>query len=254
VTYLEDFAPRGIRYGRDYFFSEYKAQYGRSYLEDFEAIREASGPRVKIIRRLLGKAAGAAVIDVGCAFGPFLQALRDRGMDGFGIDVSRDGVRHVRKVLGLQAWRGAFEAAPRSALPARICAVTMWYVIEHFTDVGAVLDKIRGLLPEGGILAFSTPNGRGISALKDRRSFLAKSPFDHLAIFSPRGLARLLSARGFSLRVVRVTGHHPERFPGVLGASARRFGAARSVLRLASRVLGLGDTFEAYAVRKGQKR
>lgn len=253
VTYLEDFAPRGDRYGKDYFFAEYRAQYGRTYLEDFEAIRKASGPRAELVRRLLGNVAGGAVIDVGCAFGPFLQALCDRDMEGFGIDVSEDGVRHVREVLGLPAWRGAFEKAPRSVLPAVISAVTMWYVIEHFADVGAVLDKARGLLPEGGVLAFSTPNGRGISALKNRRAFLSKSPFDHLTIFSPRGLPRLLWARGFSLRVVRVTGHHPERFPGLLGAAARRSRAASAVLGWASRALGLGDTFEAYAVRKGQR-
>jgi hypothetical protein len=127
--------------------------------------------------------------------------------------------------------------------------VTLWYVIEHFSDAGAALDKAWRLLPVGGVLAFSTPNGRGISGLTDRVGFLRASPFDHITIFSPRGLRELLARRGFALKVLRVTGHHPERFPGVLGRLARRSGASRRALLQASRLFGLGDTFEAYAVK-----
>lgn len=252
VDYLQDFASREGRYGRDYFFSEYRAQYGRTYLEDFDSIRAASAPRVLTIRRLLAGKTTGAIVDVGCAFGPFLEALRDHGMDGFGIDVSADAVAHVKKVLGLPAWRGPYEAVLRGTLPQRIAAVTFWYVIEHFADAGAALDKSWQLLPEGGVLAFSTPNARGISGLSNRAGFLQASPFDHLTIFSPRGMRSLLARHGFSLRVLRVTGHHPERFPGVLGRLACGCRAVWKALHLASRLLGLGDTFEAYAVTTTQ--
>ena len=142
----------------------------------------------------------------------------------------------------------SYEAVLRGTLPQRIAAVTFWYVIEHFADAGAALDKSWQLLPEGGVLAFSTPNARGISGLSNRAGFLQASPFDHLTIFSPRGMRSLLARHGFSLRVLRVTGHHPERFPGVLGRLACGCRAVWKALHLASRLLGLGDTFEAYAV------
>ena len=100
-----------------------------------------------------------------------------------------------------------------------------------------------------GVLAFSTPNGRGVSARKNLGEFLRNSPSDHFIILSPRGLGRLLARYGLVLRRVRITGHHPERFPGLLGAMARRWGPARAALMATSRFLGLGDTFEAYAVK-----
>ena len=249
VVHMQDFIPRQKSYGREYFLSEYRAQYGRTYLEDFANIRELCIPRVRLLKKLLGTAVPGTIVDVGCAYGPFLDALRSEGLRGFGVDVSGDAVSHVRRVLRLPAARGAFEDLPRAALPGRIAAVTMWYVIEHFADAGAVLDRAVRLLPPGGVLAFSTPNGRGISALTDRRLFLQRSPLDHATIFSPRGLGRLLASRGFRLRRVRITGHHPERFPGLLGAAARASHAGRRALLLTSRLLGLGDTFEAYAVR-----
>lgn len=249
VDYLHDFAAREKRYGREYFFAEYKAQYGKTYLEDFQNIRRLGVGRARVIRRLLSGKAPGAVVDVGCAFGPFLDALRGEGLEGFGIDVSADAVAHVRRVLGIPAVTGSFESIAREALPRRIAAVALWYVIEHFSDVGAALDKAWSLLPLGGVLAFSTPNGRGISGLTDRAGYLRASPFDHMTIFSPHGLGKLLARRGFALKVLRVTGHHPERFPGALGRLARRNGILGQALLQASRLFRLGDTFEAYAVK-----
>ncbi len=261
IVHAQDFARRGDRYGREYFFSEYRAQYGRTYLEDFKNIRALCAPRARVISGLLrrhpagatgGAVAGApvgAIVDVGCAFGPFLDALREEGLKGFGVDVSADAVRYVRRVLGFPAVRGPFESLPRETLPRRIAGVTFWYVLEHFADVDGVLRRAGAMLGPGGVLAFSTPNGRGISARADLLAFLRASPADHFTIFSPRGLRALLARYGFSLRLVRVTGHHPERFPGFLGRIGRGDGIASRALLLASGLFRLGDTFEAYAVK-----
>jgi 2-polyprenyl-3-methyl-5-hydroxy-6-metoxy-1,4-benzoquinol methylase len=257
VVHAQDFARRGDRYGREYFFSEYRAQYGRTYLEDFQNIRALCVPRARVVGGLLRRgltgapvrAPEGAIVDVGCAYGAFLDALRAEGLKGFGVDVSADAVRYVRRVLGIPAARGPFESIPREALPRRIAGVALWYVLEHFTDVDRVLRRVGALLGPGGVLAFSTPNARGISARADLVAFLRASPADHFTVFSPRGLRALLARYGFSLKLVRVTGHHPERFSGFLGRLGRGDGMARRALLLASRLFGLGDTFEAYAVK-----
>ncbi len=249
TIFLESFRGSRTRYDAAYFSSAYKAQYGRTYLEDFEAIKSASKDRVRIMREQIAEDIDGMVIDVGCAYGPFLDALKDAGIAGYGLDVAADAVAYVRKKLRIPALRSSFETVARSALPRRIAAVTMWYVIEHFEDTDAVLRKISGLLPRGGVFAFSTPNGRGISARRDLHGFLQVSPADHFTILSPRRLGRLLDRYGLELHRVRVTGHHPERFPGLLGKAATRFSSVHAALLLASRLFGLGDTFEAYAVK-----
>ena len=199
---LESFVDRR-KYDAGYFSSEYKAQYGRTYLEDFAAIRAASVPRAAIVRGLLGRTVDGVVLDVGCAYGPFLAALDDAGLQGFGLDVSAGAVAHVKKELGFPALCTGFEEVERRRLPRRIAALTMWYVIEHFPDIGPVLAKAAALLPPGGVFAFSTPNGRGISARRDMRTFLRAKPgrsLRHplaragcgriLALFRPRAPAR----------------------------------------------------------------
>jgi 2-polyprenyl-3-methyl-5-hydroxy-6-metoxy-1,4-benzoquinol methylase/spore coat polysaccharide biosynthesis predicted glycosyltransferase SpsG len=245
--YLESFAGKKMRYGERYFGREYKAHYGRTYLQDFQAIKKASRERLAIVRALKGKGVDGALVDVGCAYGPFLAAALEERLPCFGIDVSDEAVAYVTKKLGAPAICASFESVQGRHLPGRISAVTLWYVIEHFTDVALVLKKAADLLPTGGVLAFSTPNGNGISARKDLRRFLDASPADHFTIFRPAGLDHVLAAHGFELRQVRITGHHPERFPGFLGKLPS--GAGFQLLERVSRLLGLGDTFEAYAVK-----
>ncbi len=252
VIFLESFSRRTMKYDAAYFGAEYKAHYGRTYLDDFASIKAVSRDRLRIMRGLAAAKVAGAIVDIGCAYGPFLDAARDEGLACFGIDVSPPAVDHVRKKLGIPALCASFEDAQRRHLPRRIAAITLWWVIEHFSDVDLVLRKAASLLPAGGILAFSTPNARGISGHSNLGLFLEKSPADHVTIFSPRGLSKLLSAYGLELKRVRVTGHHPERFPGVLGRTARASKAAAGVLSFASRALGLGDTFEAYAVKGDQ--
>jgi 2-polyprenyl-3-methyl-5-hydroxy-6-metoxy-1,4-benzoquinol methylase len=249
IVHMERIAPVGARYGDRYFSSEYRAQYGRTYLEDFNAIKAACRPRVRILRELAPREPDGVVVDIGCAYGPFLDALKAEGIPGFGIDVAPAAVSFVRRKLGVPALRAEFENVRRSSLPSRIFAATLWYVIEHFSDTDLALRKAAALLPAGGVLAFSTPNGRGVSARKDLHRFLEQSPADHFTVLSPRGLKRLLAAYELGLRRVRVTGHHPERFPGILGKAAARSRGAYAMIHAASRLFGLGDTFEAYAVK-----
>lgn len=254
LDYLQSFTDFEKSYAKAYFFEEYRTQYGRTYLEDFAAIQAAGDTRVRIIERVLGprmrRRSRGTIVDVGCAYGPFLAALKEAGWPCFGIDVSEDAVAHVRKVLKLPAASLPLERFERRHVPsARIDGITLWYVIEHLADLDGALRRLADLLDAGGVLAFSTPNGRGISARASRRSFLEASPADHRTILRPAGLRRLLSRYGFRLAVLRVTGHHPERFPGLAGRLGRSGRLGRTIVLAASRFARLGDTFEAYAVR-----
>ncbi len=99
VISMESFAGSRKKYDARYFSSEYKAQYGRTYREDFESIKTASKPRVAIIRRLLGSRPDGVVLDVGCAYGPFLAAAAESGLPAFGLDVSPAAISFVTKTL-----------------------------------------------------------------------------------------------------------------------------------------------------------
>jgi SAM-dependent methyltransferase len=209
--------------------------------------------RAERIRSLLPASAPAPrILDIGCAYGPFLDASRSLGFLGFGLDPSEDAVRYVGGELKIPALRGSFpEADLESAFGKELFdAISLWYVIEHMTDVGAALRKVYDLLRPGGVLAFSTPSFAGISARTGERRFLDKSPQDHWTVWDPRITGRLLAGFGFSLKKTVSTGHHPERFPlpGHLIPSQGN-GWGYKMLKRVSESGSLGDTFEAYAVK-----
>ena len=247
MTGLYRFRLKEDEYGPSYFDQEYQAQYGRSYLQDFDHIREMGRRRMKLIARRARP--GGSLLDIGCAFGPFLAAADELGFRPHGADVSSDGVAHVRDILGYPAVTGRFPADdPGRALGMEsFDVVTLWYVIEHFPDLTPVLNALKRLTAPGGVLAFSTPNGAGISARTSMAGFLEKSPADHYSIWTPRTARRLLSGYGFRVDRIRITGHHPERFPG----KPRVGSILYRIWWVVSRILGLGDTFEVYARRSG---
>lgn len=252
LLYLVRTCPPPIVYERAYFFEDYQKQYGKTYLEDFPNLEKAGGLRARSILDLLGPRPqeAPAILDIGCAYGPFLSAARGLGFLPFGVDPASDAVRHVRDELGIPAEEGFFpDLDPAAAFGrGRFDAVTLWYVIEHFSRLAPVLEAVSRLLPVGGVFAFATPSGGGVSARVRFPDFLDRSPADHYSIWEPRRTGRLLRRFGFRLEKIAVTGHHPERFPGLSGVRPTdpRFRLAGAL----SRRFGLGDTFEVYAVKE----
>jgi len=271
LLYQLDFLrPEQPRYNENYFFDEYRSQYGRSYIEDFNAIKEMGKRRMAVIHRLNQKRpAGAAAVtgdesprllDVGCAYGPFLSAAYEAGYLPEGIDPAGSAVDYVRSELELAAWNGTFEEfeLDLKGRQNRYDIISMWFVLEHFPRVDRILCKANSCLKIGGLLAFSTPNSSGISGKRSLKGFLEHSPRDHHTVWSPAIAHRVLPRFGFKIRKVRVTGHHPERFPLIGTAGVQHKNAWKTVQSTArkllfallgwmSRGLRLGDTFELYA-------
>jgi SAM-dependent methyltransferase len=239
---------RGERpsYGSSYFFEEYRAQYGKSYLEDFDHIKAVGHRRMKIIQAL---GAGGGLLDLGCAYGPFLSAAAHAGFQPHGVELNADAASFVKEKLGFAVIEDDLVAADLTALgsPRSFGAVTMWYVIEHIHDLDSLLRKVNTFLRPGGVFAFSTPHARGISALRNRRDFFERNPSDHVSVWTAASARAVLRRYGFRLRKIRVTGHHPERFPGNPAPESL---LGRLLLRV-SKLFRLGDTFEAYAVKIG---
>ncbi|PKL08636.1 MAG: hypothetical protein CVV51_07975 [Spirochaetae bacterium HGW-Spirochaetae-7] len=236
---------------RSYFFEEYKAQYGRTYIEDIPAIRKQADRRLAVIESLLPAGhEGETVLDIGCAYGAFVAQAQSRGWNAVGVDIAIDAVEYVRATWKAPAFVADFSAPAADGLYPRLLAcVSMWYVIEHFDEVGRVLRRVASLLKTGGLFAFSTPSGSGVSARRNAPAFFERSPDDHFTVWSPATAPGILKRFGFKVQRIVVTGHHPERFPGIpADPHSFRYRAAMSV----SRLFGLGDTFECYAVYEGR--
>jgi 2-polyprenyl-3-methyl-5-hydroxy-6-metoxy-1,4-benzoquinol methylase/spore coat polysaccharide biosynthesis predicted glycosyltransferase SpsG len=246
MLYMLNFNKNKIKYDKEYFFNQYENQYGKTYLDDFDHISDLSEERLNIIGKITGKKKN--ILDVGCAYGPFIKKAFHLGYFSFGTDISDDAVSYVKNELNINALCCEFDKfkIPKTWNIEYFDILTMWYVIEHFEDLGSILKRVNTLLKIGGVFAFSTPNGSGISSRNNQNDFLYNSPDDHYTIWEPHKSSAILNLFGFKLVKIRITGHHPERFHSFLKKT--EFG--RRILRFKSRLFKMGDTFVIYAKKE----
>jgi 2-polyprenyl-3-methyl-5-hydroxy-6-metoxy-1,4-benzoquinol methylase len=103
--------------------------------------------------------------------------------------------------------------------------------------------QISKMVKPGGILAFSTPKGDGLTVSMNAELFYRSSPEDHYVIFNKKNAARLLAKYGFKIYAYRTTGVHPERkYPDLQKNSFRH-----KFLKKLFKLQGKGDTFEVFA-------
>ncbi|MGP1594872.1 MAG: bifunctional glycosyltransferase/class I SAM-dependent methyltransferase [Treponema sp.] len=271
-------------YSEQYFFDEYQAQYGKTYLEDFDSIKQQGLRRMQHIQQLYARIfktnekhlllngvnnGTKRILDIGCAYGPFLAAAKESGWNPAGTDISPQAVAYICDTLGIPACQAPFPILPESfpfmlkntftgqktqtvSISLRqksFAAVTMWFVIEHFQDLDSVLQKVHQLLIPGGIFAFSTPALSGVSGRWNRKHFFAASPTDHYTLWDRRTVVEQLTRYGFLVKKIVSIGHHPERFP--YSANIKRNGFLWNILMLISKVFKLGDSMEIYAIKRG---
>lgn len=138
-----------------------------------------------------------SVLEIGCAYGFFLDEARKRGWRVQGVEFSPFAAAFARDRLGLEVSVGGVEQLGASA--ESVGVVVMWDVIEHLPDpAGAVCTAARILRPEG-LLALSTGDVGSLAARIHGRSWSLLTPPWHLFYFTRRSLRFLLQRSGFSI-------------------------------------------------------
>jgi SAM-dependent methyltransferase len=159
------------------------------------AVAEAQD-HARILDGLGQLGAHGRLLDVGCAYGFFLDSARARGWDVHGVDLSAHAVSLARARLGPCVWHGTVEALPASAGP--FDAVTLLDTLEHLPDPVAVLSAIRRQMRPTGILFIRTVDGESLAARWLGRRWPQVKPPEHLVYPAPRHLVAWLHRTGFA--------------------------------------------------------
>jgi SAM-dependent methyltransferase len=145
------------------------------------------------------------LLDVGCAYGHFLENARLNGWRVEGVEPLNDA-----RILAQSRFRLTVHEKIDLAPTGVFDAVTMWHVIEHLPAPQEALRAIHTRLVSGGMLALATPNIESLSAYITGASWGWLSPPDHVILYSRRTLARLLEQSGFEVLHCE-TGRGPAR-------------------------------------------
>jgi len=138
-------------------------------------------------------------LDVGCAAGFCMQALHELGFEAWGVEVSETIASHAIERLGFDTVHiGTLEHAPFAEQSFDL--ITMWDVVEHVADPGALLSRAKELLKDDGLLVLETQNIDSTFARVLGRRWHHYKHAEHIYHFTPASLRRLLQSAGFSVK------------------------------------------------------
>jgi len=140
-------------------------------------------------------------LDVGCAAGFCLQALRERGFEAHGVEVSATIARHASERLGFDTVHvGTLEGAPFAN--GAFDLIMLWDVVEHVVDPRALLVKVRELLAPDGLLVLETQNIDSAFARLLGRRWQHYKHAEHIYHFTPATIRTLLGSAGFTVQAL----------------------------------------------------
>jgi SAM-dependent methyltransferase len=224
------------------------------YVADEPLHRANARDRLAVIEAARASAP-TTLLDIGCAHGYFLAEARQRGWQVTGIEIAGAAATYARDRLGIEVHDDLEVLLPSRA--GTFDVVTLFQVVAHLVDPGAVLSRVHELVTPGGLLVVETPNcGSGAARLLGRHWHLATPP-SIVSMFDPPSLASLLRRAGFepihrqatakavSLGFIGSTlAHKYPRALGPVGALTARPALARRRVRVA-----LGDVLTMVARR-----
>ncbi|MGO9568241.1 MAG: class I SAM-dependent methyltransferase [Desulfomonilaceae bacterium] len=156
------------------------------------------------------------MLEVGAGRGWFLSVAAQSGWETWAVEINRDAVQHleakgIHRIIVDTA--EDFEASVRS-----MDVVKMWDVIEHLQSPRNAVTNIYRVLRPGGLLRLATTNFASLSRWVNGPEWVYLNGADHIFLFEPTTISRLLTECGFSHIRIRTRSfnlrrklYHPER-------------------------------------------
>ncbi|RJP85539.1 MAG: methyltransferase domain-containing protein [Desulfobacteraceae bacterium] len=135
-----------------------------------------------------------SVLEIGCATAAGLSIFKSNGWDVMGIEPSEKAVNFAHDLYEIEVINGIFDCKLFvDKDPFDI--IILSHVMEHLLSPNLILNDIRSLLGDGGLVYIEVPNLL--------RPFVPMGYFtiEHLNYFSPTTLSSLMKINGFSVEI-----------------------------------------------------
>ena len=180
-------------------------------------------------------ALGEQLLEIGSAYGFFLDEAKTLIRDPLGIDVASEPVRNAVDRLGVKAVCGDFLIHDFGN--ATFDNVCMWDTIEHLTRPDKYVQRAADLLKSSGYLFITTGDLTALNARIRGRNWRQIHPPTHVSYFSRNTMTRMLENNGFEVISIETASYY-HTFKNIIGTIAMRKGAAGTLAGPLNRLVG----------------
>ncbi len=143
----------------------------------------------------------ARILDIGCGSGKFVQYLRSKGYDAYGLEPST--ALYDTYLASHDHCYNSDVQSFRAAHPAeRFSIITITDVLEHVDDPNAFIRAVSEMLTGGGIVFISTPDARSLFARMAGKGWHYYNRY-HLSLFSKKNLSQLMESHGLATLMLK---------------------------------------------------
>jgi len=188
----------------DYYPADYSPYRGAIQDEKLAIIRFMRRSKIVRHRQMVeknGVVHPGRLLDVGCSTGIFLDEMRSSGWDVQGVELNAGAAQYAQDRLQLSVLVDDLLQIDVQQVGgmASFDAITLWNVLEHNFDPGAVLEQCWRLLKPDGIIAFTIPNWESIDRRLFGRYWIGFDTPRHLFVFPDKTLEEILNGQGFQV-------------------------------------------------------
>lgn len=137
-----------------------------------------------------------SLLDVGCGSGAFLSVMKKAGWNCTGVEINENARQYVQKTLGIDV-HNSVDNTPQTAHPFDV--ITLWHVLEHFHNPGAVLHQLHKRLKQNGTLILAVPNYESRDAKWFKSYWAAYDVPRHLYHFNIQSITGILRQYNFDV-------------------------------------------------------
>ncbi len=188
-------------YSREYFEGgDYRCGHAESCFEESERIVSQ-----ELVEKIISMQPKGIFLDIGCAGGQMLNAMRERGYETFGVELSEEAAQSARNKFQQNVITGDIHTAKFESNFFDV--VFMGDVLEHVPDPIDVMKEIHRITKSSALVVILCPTQT--NALFSRMGFVLYNmagkkatvnlPPYHLLEFRPKSMKYLIEHTGFSV-------------------------------------------------------
>ena len=175
----------------------YKGEVYTDYLADEVFNKRNFLKKLSKIKKITGLRSRISILEIGCAYGMFLEVVKNYASYLRGIDISKSAVAHAKKRLGdsVDIDQGDYLDFPVQR--DKYDLICMWDTIEHLSRPDEYIKKISYEAKDGAYLCVTTGDIGSLNAKLRGSRWRQIQPPVHLHYFSKKTIKELLNKYGF---------------------------------------------------------